>query len=288
MAIYSRSVTSDDPGTGWLAEIDLDPERPWLSMGTRSLGDRPWLVDDRSTLELRARLLDERFDEVCYGPESASAAVDELVELVEAEAELDQATPEPDSARSVAAEGLARLGRSVVEDFCLLRRGEAEWELEAGVVCFPSRWRLTDKLGLPLQAVHGPVIGYDAVLADRVTSLLDRLGDRVVTRRNWFVHPDPALFQPIRPPGGDPLVPSAEVLDRLFVRSERQTLRSLPRSESVVFTIATQQAPLGALVEVVERRERFVRYLREAPKSQVAHRGLSADQVAAVLTALTA
>ena len=51
----------------WLDEIDLDPDVGWLSMGTRALGGRPWLiVDDRwaAELALKARLLAERHDEV--------------------------------------------------------------------------------------------------------------------------------------------------------------------------------------------------------------------------------
>lgn len=281
-------MTTDEAGQAWLDELDLDPASSWRSMGTRSLGDRPWLTGERATLGLRARLLDERFGEVCAAPESAAVAIEELVDLVGGIAELEPSPTGTGQAESRAAAQLVGLGRSVVEDFCLLRRGEAEWEFEAGVLCFPSRWRLVDKLGLPLRSVHGPVDGYEPVLADRVTSLLDRLGDRIVLRRNWFVHPNPALFQPDRPPEGDPYVPASDVLDRLFVRSERQTLRTLPRTGRVVFAIATQQARLGALVESTDRRSRFVRYLREAPPAQVEHRGMPAEQAAAVLAAVAA
>ncbi len=37
----------------WLGALDLDPTSSWLRMGTRGLGDRPWLVaDDRAPEEL--------------------------------------------------------------------------------------------------------------------------------------------------------------------------------------------------------------------------------------------
>ena len=76
------------------------------------------------------------------------------------------------------------------------------------------------------------------------------------------------------------------MLDGLFVRSERQTLRALPRSGRIVFTIALQQCSLATFVADGDRRSRFVEYVRSAPPEQVAHRGMGSDQAAAVLAAL--
>ena len=276
-------------------------------MGTRALGDRPWLTGGGSTgngrpgpdrlsqLDLRAELLRDRFHEVCAAPASAAEGIEELVGLVcetmGFEPPLITASADVASAdvavSDAGAERLAWLGRSIVEDLCLLRRGSTEWELEAGVLCFPSRWRLADKLGRPMREVHGPVDGYDPVLADRVTSLLDRLGEQIVIRRNWFVHPNSDLFQPERPADGDPFVPTANVLERLFVRCERQTLRALPVSGRIVFAITTQQCSLGRFVADNDRRSRFVRYLDQAPTNDITHRGLDPAQAAAALAAIS-
>ena len=280
----------------WLRELDLDPSSSWLAMGTRALGEQPWLLTDAARseeLSMRAQLIDERRGEVLIVPETAAGAVVELTELIEAEGVvLSNATmvrsPDNRSAdRFGAADLLARIGRSVQEDMCLLRRGEIEWELEAGVLCFPSRWSLPDRIGKPLREVHGPTDGFDPVLADRITSLLDRMGDRIVRRRNWFVHPDPALFQPGRPVGGDPFVPPDRVLDDLFVRSERQTLRALPDTGRIVFTIKIQQCRLRRLVADRVLGDSFLDYLRRAPADQVTHRGMIAGQAEAVLDALS-
>ncbi len=249
-------------------------------MGTRALGAEPWLIDDAQSgdlLVIRRALLSERREEVLATPASADVAVDEIIGLVEAEGVAVERSAD---------HGLARLGRSIIEDAIILRRGLEEWEFEAGVLCFPSRWRLHDKLGRPLREVHGPTPGYDPVLADRVTSLLDRLGDRIVRRRNWFVHPNAALFQPDRPVS-DPVIGIEDVGDRLFVRSERQTLRALPNSGRVLFTVGTQQCTIGEFVAEDERRRKLLTYLTDAPTDQIEHRGISKEQRQVLLDAFT-
>lgn len=271
-------------------------------MGTRSLGDEPWLiVDDQNAVELalRADLIEQRASDVLAWTDSAAEATDEVIALVEAA----RMPVEPASSTSAeshmtgadapgAGRSLARLGRSITEDVVILRRGDVEWEFEAGVVCFPSRWRLADKIGRPLREVHGPTPGYDTpsfdrasvdsasadrALADRVTSLMDRLSDRIVRRRNWFVHPDPALFQPDRP-AVEGIVGRDRVRSDLHFRSERQTLRALPMSGRVLFTIKTQQCSLGEVVADGERQGRVLKYLTEAPVDQIVHRGISEEQ----------
>lgn len=273
------------PSVEWFDEIDLDPAAPWLRMGTRQLGERPWLVIDGNRereLALKARLSAERPAEVFAAEPGTEAAGEEVRRLVvEANRALGVApVPEVDRA---ALHPLDRAGRSVQEDLCVLRRDDGGWVLAGASLCFPSRWRLADKLGHPLTAVHGPVEGYHRELAGRVDTMLDRLAagpaGRVVWRRNWFVHPDPTLFQPDRPPGGDPIVEAGRCLDELHLRSERQTLRPLPTRGWILFTIRTQQAPLGVFLADRVRRARFSRWLREAPPDQSSHRGLSPLQV---------
>lgn len=255
-------------------------------MGTRALGAESWLLSDDNELQelrLRAELIEQRRSEVLVAPGSTVEAVEETIRLVEAEGRTVVSSSIDSGSGSE--DALARLGRSITEDVCVLRRGPVEWELEAAVLCFPSRWRLADRIGRPLREVHGPTPGFDPVLADRITSLLDRLGDRIVRRRNWFVHPDPALFQPDRPEN-EPVVPVELVFDALYIRSERQTLRALPASGRVIFTIKTQQCTLGAFVADDDRRQRFQEYVATAPADQIEHRGVSLEQRRVLLTAL--
>ena len=150
---------------------------------------------------------------------------------------------------AVEADGLNPLeaaGRLVQEDLCLMiERGG--YHLDAACLCFPSHWRLADKIGRPAVELHGPVPHYADELADRVDRYLERLRPDVIgLRRNWSVHESPELFAPDRPPS-IPLTID-QVATGLWLRSERQTLRKLA-SGAVLFTIRVQQAPFADLAE---------------------------------------
>ena len=61
-----------------------------------------------------------------------------------------------------------------------------EFRLVAGCVCFPSSWRLAEKLGKPLTAIHGPVPGLNEQLGAPITQFLRRLEPGIAWRReNW-------------------------------------------------------------------------------------------------------
>ncbi len=294
------AVEADD---AWINEIDFDPEGAWLRMGTRNLGERPWLVVDgkrKAELELKQKLLNGSFDEVFAADAEADGPSTEVLALVSDALSTLEVPPDQvsrDSQRDGAVHPLDQAGRMIQEDLCLLRpQGDGTWVLAAASLCFPSRWRLATKIGRGLNAVHGPVPGYDPSLVSRVDSLMTRLASRasatahtkpssVVWRRNWFIHPDPSLFQPDRP-SSEPIITSDRCLDELYLRSERQTLRALPASGWVLFAIRTQQATLRTVVAADERRAAFVEHVRHAPSDLLNHRGVDADQRGELLVAL--
>lgn len=254
-------------------------------MGTRNLGARPWLVVDerrRAELALKAELLARRHDEVFAALPGIEAGSHEVLDLVRADLGVaDVGVGDVGVGDVPAAAGrhpLDEAGRLVQEDLCLLRREASGWVLVGASLCFPSRWRLAEKMGRTLLDVHQPVDGYDDVLAGRVDRLLDGLGTRIVWRRNWFLHPDPALFQPDRPVQPEPTISAAESLDLLYVRSERQTLRTLPISGLMLFTIRIQQEPVRRLVDSESRRVALARFVDEASEELATHRGLAPSQ----------
>jgi hypothetical protein len=166
---------------------------------------------------------------------------------------------------------LERAARRVEDDLCVLVDGV----LVAGCVCFPSHWRLTDKIGRPVGEVHQQVPRYASELASRVDSFLRRLTTgTVVGRRNFAIHELPDLFAPEVPPTLG--VPPAEQ----WLRSERQTLRRLPRSEAVLFTIRTQQVQLEQVDESVRRK--LAARLRAEPEDLIGYRDLT-DRLPALI-----
>jgi hypothetical protein len=148
--------------------------------------------------------------------------------------------------------GLAEAGRAVWEDLCILTRapGSASYRLTGGAVGFPTDWRLGDKLGLPLTAVHAPIHGYAEQLAAGVDHLMATLEPGAIFgRANWFLVASDALRYM---PTDDPRerfshVGAANAGNLLFIRCERQTLRRLPHSGAILFTIGVDVARLGSL-----------------------------------------
>ncbi len=133
------------------------------------------------------------------------------------------------------------------EDLCVLVRSDA-WRLQAACVCFPSRWNLASKLGTTLDDIHGPVPIYDVELSRPTNAFFERLKpDRSFWRLNWTLIDSPVLHQPTsarRSPHGE--------LADWFFRVERQTLRRLPVSGAVVFTIRNYVASAQELCDTHE------------------------------------
>lgn len=260
---------------GWFDELTLDPAAHPVAMGTRALGERPWLVaDDRQPAELalKAELLDRARDQVLYTTDHSIDAAQRLAGLVGA-------------AEDSAMHPIESAARSVQEDLCLLQRLDDGWHLDASCLCFPTRWHLRDKVGDHIARVHAPVSGYDPLITAKVDQLFDRLADRPVWRRNWFLMTDPTLFQPDRP-AQETIIGQTDVLDSLLIRSERQTLRRLA-DDWIVFTIRIQQESLGALLTNDDRTSNFRTWAATVSDDFGRRRHLTAAQRTEVLAALS-
>jgi hypothetical protein len=108
----------------------------------------------------------------------------------------------------------------------------------AGSVCFPNRWDLPSKLGLPLEAVHAPVSRLNDELAQPIARFFERLvPGKDFWRLGWGVLDTDELYQPLD--GTAPRRPLRITVDDLVVRIERETLRRFPRTGAVLFTIRT-------------------------------------------------
>ena len=142
------------------------------------------------------------------------------------------------------------------EDLCLLTpsavgsSGEEVYRLIGAAVAWPSDWHPAEKIGLPLRALHAPIAGYEQHLAtgvDRFMATL-RVGP-IYGRCNWFIAATgERRWLPDRPPAeAFAHVTPDNAGETLFVRSERQTLRRLPQTGAILFTIGIYVATLGQL-----------------------------------------
>ena len=125
--------------------------------------------------------------------------------------------------------------RRIHEDLVVMERRNGAWVMTAGVVCFPTRWRPSEKIGRTMAAIHEPVPRYDDI-ATAVDRFFDRLQPgRLAWRANWSVVGDAAL----RLEADDRQAPRALPTDPdrdLLLRVERQTVRRLERtSDALVF-----------------------------------------------------
>jgi hypothetical protein len=202
-----------------------------LKIGLAVLGEGEWLQPDPD-LALRNATFDAHPDSVQLTAD-AEAPGEELAALLGVSG------------------GLEGAARSAWEDMCLLTRraDEAAYRLVGAAVAFPTDWRVADKLGHPMIALHTPIHGYAEQIGGPVDRFMTRLKPgRIYGRCNWFVAPTDALRWMAGPPEETfAHVTADNAGEMLFVRSERQTLRKLPESGAIVFTIGIYRAPLGGL-----------------------------------------
>jgi hypothetical protein len=250
--------------------VPLD-ERGWrLSVGLRPLDESRWLeVDGARDTELAQKdhLLRQRRDVVvATRPDGDQASAELLATVVDW---LSVNRPELPRDVDDAEHPIVSASRLVQEDLCVLVHGDA-WRLEAACVCFPSRWVLATKIGTTLDEIHGPVPGYQDELSRPTTSVFDRLkSDRSFWRLNWTLLDHPDLHQPES--ARDTAHGSAT---EWFFRVERQTIRCLPDTGAIVFTIRTY---VRSIADVIAGHDDFIdnllRALDQAPAPMRDYKG---------------
>ena len=173
---------------------------------------------------------------------------------------------------------LEAASRLVQEDLVLMRQGPEGWRIAAASLCFPSTWVLQEKFGRSMEAIHQPVPGYAERMGPRIGRIFDNLqADRPVLRYNWSLYDAPDLFAPRRGPRrwlSEAVDPDANV----FIRVERQTLRRLPDSGDILFTIKVLVDPLGAIrrhPDRVDLAESMRRQLLALNAGEMAYKGLT-------------
>jgi len=235
------------PVPTWLDELDLHTGEPFVKMGTRTTSFDEWFVIDdafHAEVALRRRLLAEQRDVVFGCAATADDAAQEVLELVSAWLQ-ERGLPLP----RFDDHPLAVAGTLVPDDLCLMIPRDGDWWFDGASLCFPSIWRLSDKFGRATTDVHNTVAHYRDVLAEKVDRYFTGMPvDRLVRRRNLSVKPWPLLHVPTTKPEQPvgQMTPDANGAP-FWLRTERQTLRRLPRTGAILFTIKVQIAPASVL-----------------------------------------
>ncbi len=268
-----------------------------LSMGLMPLDLKDWIEPDENlVVELRekARLLNQHHAEVFTSLPQAAAGSAEVLELLVDH--LPARFPElytraGDQFNNLATDQrwditqptlhlLDLAGRLVQEDLCLMQRSTTTkvYHLIAASLCFPSRWRLADKIGKRLNTIHAPIPGYEEQIASTMDKFFDRLKvDKPVWRLNWSLLDDPTLFQPTVQgrTGANTDITAQNAGEKLWLRMERQTLRRLPRTKDILFTIRVHVKPLAQLVTQPERAAQLAGAVRALPQPVRLYKSLS-------------
>lgn len=276
-----------------------------FTIGLKPLDPARWIETDALLLPYLAekrRLYAEIPDKVFVEEPGTRDAQAEVLDMLEAWLPVHQ--PEthrlaggrvevvgaPRDIPAIAEAPLAAASLLVQEDLILMRRDDSGWRLVAGSLCFPSSWSLVEKFGRPLQEIHQPVPGFGPGTRpdELIARMFDGLQGQAVERFNWSIQAGDALYHPLsglqrvdRATRRPSEFPDGDLNAHAFIRVERQTLRKLPVSRDVLFTIRIHLDPLRVLERHPDRARlaaSFAGQLAELDVEQLDYKGLTADR----------
>ena len=213
----------------------------------KPIPENRWLLPDTEieACELeRLMLLEEQAYETLRGDVDGAPAR-ELLAMISEAVNVSSQCP-ADSALGVAA-------TLVSDDLCILEKDDyGTWRLTAAAVTAPTYWSLFEAMDGTIDELHEPVPDGSPLLSSRVNRIFAGLAPgRILERFNWTVQAGGARFTPERP-----LALGAEPED-LFLRVERQTVRKLPETGAICFTIRVCLDPLLPILTNDDLRECF-------------------------------
>lgn len=139
----------------------------------------------------------------------------------------------------------------------MFEKEDGQYYLLSGSILLAGFWRLIDKFGMPLSEIHtsADVPGFKPKLEKGMMNFFRRIQpSQPVLRNNYFIQVDDDLaWSPsIGPEDSDAqsqahgwtTAEKDKAIEHHFLRTERQSLRRLPKSGGVVFTIRTYFHPI--------------------------------------------
>lgn len=172
-------------------------------------------------------------------------------------------------AQSPRSESLWRASLEVADDLVVMMPGkQGQYRLMAASLCSPSDWRLEEKIGATMTEVHGPIPRLNDEIGGQIDRFFARLPtDRFIQRFNWSLTPRADLMSRDH----WQVDPAA---DALWYRAERQSLRRLPKTGAVAFTIRVHICPLASLKAHGDALDLLWEAIEAAPEDLRHYKGL--------------
>ncbi len=272
-----------------------DTTRPF-SIGLSALDPKRWIEPDDDLgryLDEKRRLEEEHFDDIFRAAPESLDAQQECLDLLAGHLEQSHGGRYSRSGSIMTMAGhavdladesrppLLRAGSLVEDDLVILRKKPDGWTIIAAHLAFPSSWSLAEKFMRPMAQVHAHVPGFEG--GTRNDTIINRVFDNLqpdlpAERFNWSINWRYALYHPVSiRPSTDP---SSVGIDprQAFVRVERQTLRKLPVTGDIVFTIRIYLDPVAAFErhpDGARMAEGLARQLETMTADQINYKGLA-------------
>ncbi|KAL3430196.1 hypothetical protein BDV09DRAFT_189470 [Aspergillus tetrazonus] len=176
----------------------------------------------------------------------------------------------------------------LVQDDLVIMVGndDGHYHLDAGAVCLPGFWRLREKFRMSLDTLHfeASVPHYAEKLQKSMNRFFKTLpAARPVVRNNYFIQLDDGLHWSHRmgDQAGTEVASWATAnskgltIDEIHFRSERQSLRRLPRSGAIVFTVRTYFEPITTLAREPHVPGRLAEAIRNWDEAVSKYKGKS-------------
>ena len=225
-----------------------------VKVGLEPIEEAEWLEIDNlfdSEIELKKKLYESHYKEIHQELELSLKSQQELLEVLKTH--LKQYHPDRKFTATETSSPLKRASLMVQEDLVLMIPEEEKYFLGAASLCAPSNWSLKEKFNDSLIDLHKFVPSYEKKIGNRVNNIFNKLpNNRIFQRFNWSIYEDASLFQPVK---SKSLVERSKTItdknagDRLFIRVERQTIRRLPKTQAIAFTIRVHVDPLSSIRE---------------------------------------
>jgi dimethylamine monooxygenase subunit A len=283
---------------------------PEFQVGLQPITSDSWLIFDENyadfmrTKRLHLSLQTERYYKTSTTSLPAQRELREHVvgHLLAEHADLFDAsagalTFKPDghswNLKDASIEPLWQLSDFVQEDFMLLEEIDGRQTITAASNAYSSSGRLVAAVGRDIRWAHEPVPNLTTLHGSRIDRILASVHENTLCARyNWQLTPVASVFYPPDPHAAnraalesvcaqlseDPsLAPSL-----LYLRVERQTLRRLPVTRAVAFSIHTSSDPLASLANDPAAQSALLALLRSYSNERLKYLEMDALRSAAM------